>query len=97
MDALRFKSFDIVVELKRQTVHERELRRWWTAFSSKDRVYIKQFLGDATSLFCTPLDWLLLEAIVTCWDPALRCITIGDVDLVSTLEEYIAFILFQPL
>ena len=29
-----------------------------------------------------------LEVITFCWDPALRCITIGDVDLVSNLEEY---------
>jgi len=56
-------------------------------FSAKDWAYIQQSLGDATSLFCTSLDWHLLEAIVTYWDPALRCITIGDVDSVPTLEE----------
>ena len=42
--------------------------------------------------FCISLDWHLLEAIVTCWDPLLRCITIGDVDLVPTLEEYDRFL-----
>ena len=91
-DALGFKSYDTVVELERQTFHERELKIWWTSFSSKDRAYIKQFLRDATSLFCTPLDWHLLEAIVTCWDLAFRCITIGDMDLVPTLEEYDCFL-----
>ena len=92
MDAFGFKSYDRVVELERQTFHERELKRWWASFSFKDRAYIKQFLGDATSLFHTPLDWHLLEAIVTCWDLALRCITIRDVDLVPTLEEYDHFL-----
>ena len=46
-------------------------------------------------LFRTSLDWHLLEAIVTCWDPALRCITIGSMHLVPTLEEYDRF-LFLP-
>ena len=72
MDVLGLKTYDIVVELERETFHKRELKRWWTSFSSKDRAYIKQFLGNATSLFCTPLDCHLLEAMVTCWDPALR-------------------------
>ena len=80
------------MELDRENFHERELKRWWTSFSSKYRAYIKQFLGEATSLFRTSLDWHLLEAIVTCWDLALRCSTIGDVDLVPTLEEYDCFL-----
>ena len=50
MDALGFKSYDTVVEL------ERELKRWWASFFSKDRAYIKWFLGDAISLFHISLD-----------------------------------------
>jgi len=92
MNVLGLKTYDFVVELERETFHERELKRWWISFSSKDRAYIKQFLKDATSLFRTPLDWHLREAIITCWDLALRCITIGDVDLVPTLEEYDRFL-----
>ena len=92
MDVLLLKTYHTVVKLERETFHERELIRWWTSFSSKDRAQIKQFLGDATSLFLTSFDWHLLEAIITCWDPALRCITIGDVDLVPTLEEYDRFL-----
>ena len=41
MDAYRFKSYDRVVKLERQTFHERELKRWWVSFSFKDRAYIK--------------------------------------------------------
>lgn len=57
-------------------------------FPSKDQAYIQLFLEDATSVFHTPLDWHILESIATYWDPALRCITIKEVDLVPTLEEY---------
>ena len=97
MDVLGLKTYDTVVELDWETFHERELKSWWTSFSSKDWAYIKQFLKDATLLFHTSLDWHLLEAIVTCWDPALRCITIGDVDLVPTLEEYNHFLSLPTL
>ena len=57
MDVLGLKTYDTVVELKQETFHKRELKRWWTSFSSNDRAYIKQFLGDATSLFHSTLDW----------------------------------------
>ena len=46
----------------------------------------------------TTLDWHLLEVIASCWDLALRCITIGNIDLVPTLEEYDCFLsLSTPL
>ena len=86
-----------MVELEQETFHEKELKRWWGSFSCKDQAYIKLFLGDATSVFCTSLDWHLLEAITTCWDPALRCITICEVDLVPTLEEYDCFLALSTL
>ena len=46
-----------------------------------------------------------MAAIVTCWDPNLRCIIIGDMDLVLNLEEYDHFLslptpssqVYQPL
>jgi len=41
MDVLRLKTYDTVVELERETFHERELKKWWTLFSSKDLTYIK--------------------------------------------------------
>ena len=92
MDVLGLKTYDIMAKLEWENFHERELKRWWTLVTSKDQAHIKQFLRDTTSLFHTPLDWRLLEAMVICWDLALRCITIVDVDLVPTLEEYDHFL-----
>lgn len=68
MDILGVRTYDTVVELEQETFYERELKKWWSSFSCKDQAYIKWFLGDATSVFRTPLDWNLLEAIPTCWD-----------------------------
>ena len=56
MDVLGLKTYDIVVKLEWETFHERELKRLWGSFFSKDQAYIQQFLGDATSVFRTPLD-----------------------------------------
>ena len=33
-----------------------------------------------------------MEVITSCWDFALSCVTIGDVDLVPTLEKYDSFL-----
>ena len=59
MDVLGLKTYDTVVELERETFHEKELKSWWALFTSKDRAYIQQFLEDATSLLCNSVDWHL--------------------------------------
>jgi len=41
MDVLGLKTYDNLVELEWENFHERELKRWWNSFSSKDRAYIK--------------------------------------------------------
>jgi len=92
MDALSTHSYDTLVELERESYYEKKLRRWWSSFSCGDRAFLQQFLRDATALLHTTLDWHLLEVITSCWDPVLRCVTIGDVDLVPTLEEYDRFL-----
>ena len=98
MDALCTHSYDTLVELGRESYYEKKLRRWWSPFSCGDQELILQLLGDAIALLHTTLDWHLLEVITSCWDPALRCVTIGDVDLVPNLEEYDHFLsLSTPL
>ena len=98
MDALGAHSYDTLVELERESYYEKKLRRWWSPFSCGDQELILQLLRDATALLHTTLDWHLLEVITSCWDPSLRCITIGYVDLVTTLEEYDCFLsLSTPL
>jgi len=87
MDVLRLKTFDAVLSGKlfiRGSSRDGGLH-------SLPRIGLISS-GDATSIFHTSLDWHLLEAIVTCWDLALGCITIKDVDLVFTLEEYDRFL-----
>ena len=95
MDALGVHFYDTLVELKKKFYYEKKLRRWWSSFSCGDQALIQELLGDATALFHTTLDWHLLEVITSFWDLALRCVNIGDVDLVPTLEEYDHFLSFS--
>lgn len=105
MDFLGAHSYDTLVEIERE-YNERKLKRWWGTFSCGDQTFILQLVGDATILLHTTLDWHLLEVITSYWDPTLRCITIGDVDLVPNLEEYdhflslstpLSIVLFSPV
>ena len=98
MDALGAHSYDALVKLEREAYHEKKLRRCWSSISCCDRAFIQQLVVDATALLHTTLDWHLLEVIISCWDLALRCVTIRDFDLVPTLEEYDCFLsLSTPL
>ena len=95
MDAFGAHSYDTLVELERESYYEKKLRRWWSSFSCGDQALIQWLLGDAIALLHTTLDWYLLEVISSWRDLALRCVTIGDVDLVLTLEEYDHFLSFS--
>ena len=86
MDVLGAHSYDTLVELERESYYEKKLRRWLSSFSCGDQAFILQLLRDTAAFLHTSLDWHLLEVITSCWDPVLRCVTIGDVDLVPTLE-----------
>ena len=97
MDALGAHSYNTLVELEREAYHERKLKKWWGSFCCGDQALIRKLLGDANAFLHTTLDWHFLEVITSCWDPTLRCVTIGDVDLVPTLEEYDHFLSLSTL
>ena len=99
MKVLGAHSNDTLVQLEREEYYKKKPKKWWGSFSRGDQALLQQFLGNASSLLHigdqAPLDWHLLEVITSYWDRALRCITIGDVDLVPTLEEYDRFLSFS--
>jgi hypothetical protein len=65
---------------------------WWDFFSLDEQVRIKDDIGRATSLLTMEVNWDLLQALASFWDPVLRCLSIGGVDLVPTIEEYTALL-----
>ena len=97
MDFLGAHFCNTLDEHERESYYENKIRRWLSSFSCGNRAFIRLLLGDATAHLHTLLDWHLLEVITSYWDPILRCVTIGDVDLVPTWRSMIIFFLFLPL
>ena len=97
MEVLGAHSYNTLVELEWDEQHKKKLKKWWGTCSHGDQALIHQVIGNATALLHTTLDWHLLEVIASCWELALKCITIGDVDLVPILEEYDRFLSLSTL
>ena len=64
------------------------MRHWWTLLGEDDHASIVGFFGKFPSLMRLWVDHGLLEALASFWDPSHCCFSIGEVDLVPTLEEY---------
>jgi hypothetical protein len=57
-------------------------------FSTEEQVRIKKDFGRATSLPTLQVNWDLIQALTSFWDPTLPCVSLGSVDLVPTIGEY---------
>jgi hypothetical protein len=64
------------------------MRHWWTLLGEDDHADIVGLFGQFPSLMRLQVDHGLLEALASFWDPTHCCFSIGEVDLVPTLEEY---------
>ena len=65
---------------------------WWHFFNTAKQVRIKKDFGRATSLLTMQVNWDLIQSLTSFQDPVLCCVSIGNVDLVPTIEEYIALL-----
>uniref|UniRef100_A0A2N9FQP1 DUF7745 domain-containing protein n=1 Tax=Fagus sylvatica TaxID=28930 RepID=A0A2N9FQP1_FAGSY len=64
------------------------MRHWWTLLGEDDHADIVGFFGKFPPFMRLPVDRGLLEALASLWDPTHCCFSIGEVDLVPTMEEY---------
>jgi hypothetical protein len=64
------------------------MRHWWTLLGEDDHADIVGIFGKFPSLMRLQVNRGLLEALASFWDPTHCCFSIGEVDLVPTLEEY---------
>uniref|UniRef100_A0A2N9FEB2 DUF7745 domain-containing protein n=1 Tax=Fagus sylvatica TaxID=28930 RepID=A0A2N9FEB2_FAGSY len=67
--------------------HTEWMRHWWDLLEGMDRALIKGVFGKFSSLMQLRVDHGLLEALASFWDPTHCCFSIGEMDLVPTLEE----------
>ena len=64
------------------------MRHWWTLLREDDHTDIVGVFGKFPSFMRLQVDHGLLEALASFWDSTHCCFSIGEVDLVPTLEEY---------
>ena len=64
------------------------MRHWWTLLREDDHADIVGIFGKFPFLMQLRVDRGLLEALASFWNPTHCCFSIGEVDLVPTLEEY---------
>uniref|UniRef100_A0A2N9FKT6 DUF7745 domain-containing protein n=1 Tax=Fagus sylvatica TaxID=28930 RepID=A0A2N9FKT6_FAGSY len=79
---------DSLVTLRFHDFRVERMRHWWTLLGEDDHADIVGFFGQFPSLMRLRVDHGLLEALASFWDPTHCCFSIGEVDLVPTLEEY---------
>uniref|UniRef100_A0A2N9HC70 DUF7745 domain-containing protein n=1 Tax=Fagus sylvatica TaxID=28930 RepID=A0A2N9HC70_FAGSY len=64
------------------------IRHWWNLLKEEDHASIRDIFGKFSSLMRLWVDRGLLEVLASFWDPTHYCFSIGEMDLVPTLEEY---------
>uniref|UniRef100_A0A2N9HVC6 DUF7745 domain-containing protein n=1 Tax=Fagus sylvatica TaxID=28930 RepID=A0A2N9HVC6_FAGSY len=79
---------DSLVTLHFHDFRVERMRHWWTLLGEDDHADIVGIFGKFPFLMQLRVDHGLLEALASFWDPTHCCFSIGEVDLVPTLEEY---------
>uniref|UniRef100_A0A2N9IXB9 DUF7745 domain-containing protein n=1 Tax=Fagus sylvatica TaxID=28930 RepID=A0A2N9IXB9_FAGSY len=64
------------------------MRHWWTLLGEDDHADIVGIFGKFPPFMRLQVDRGLLEALASFWDPTHCCFSIGEVDLIPTMEEY---------
>uniref|UniRef100_A0A2N9GF92 DUF7745 domain-containing protein n=1 Tax=Fagus sylvatica TaxID=28930 RepID=A0A2N9GF92_FAGSY len=79
---------DSLVTLRFHDFRVERMRHWWTLLGEDDHADIVGIFGKFPPFMRLQVDRGLLEALASFWDPTHCCFSIGEVDLVPTLEEY---------
>uniref|UniRef100_A0A2N9IIX0 DUF7745 domain-containing protein n=1 Tax=Fagus sylvatica TaxID=28930 RepID=A0A2N9IIX0_FAGSY len=79
---------DSLVTLHFHDFRVERMRHWWTLLGEDDHADIVGIFGKFPPFMRLRVDRGLLEALASFWDPTHCCFSIGEVDLVPTLEEY---------
>ncbi|GMJ01040.1 hypothetical protein HRI_003773200 [Hibiscus trionum] len=69
-----------------------ELKEIWNQWDETNKQLFYNSYGDLPHLLDVNIDKALFRALAQFWNPAYSCFTLGDVDLVPTLEEYTTLI-----
>ncbi|KAL1102530.1 hypothetical protein V6Z11_D05G371100 [Gossypium hirsutum] len=70
----------------------RELKEIWAQWDDEVKQLFYSNYGDLPYLLDIKVDEHLFRALAQFWNPAYRCFTFGEIDLVPTIEEYTALL-----
>jgi hypothetical protein len=79
---------DSLVTLRSHDFRVERMRHWWTLLGEDDHADIVGIFGKFPPFMRLQVDRGLLEALASFWDPTHCCFSIGEVDLIPTMEEY---------
>jgi hypothetical protein len=79
---------DSLVALRFHDFRVERMRHWWTLLGEDDHADIVGIFGKFPPFMRLQVDRGLLEALASFWDPTHCCFSIGEVDLIPTMEEY---------
>ncbi|KAL1086162.1 hypothetical protein V6Z11_D08G098600 [Gossypium hirsutum] len=69
-----------------------ELKENWDQWNNEVRQSFYDNYGDLPYLLDVEIDKHLFRALAQFWNPTYSCFTFGNVDLVPTIEEYVALL-----
>uniref|UniRef100_A0A2N9HTW0 DUF7745 domain-containing protein n=1 Tax=Fagus sylvatica TaxID=28930 RepID=A0A2N9HTW0_FAGSY len=78
---------DSLVTLRFHDFRVERMRHWWTLLGEDDHADIVGIFGKFPPFMRLQVDRGLLEALASFWDPTHCCFSIGEVDLIPTMEE----------
>ena len=70
----------------------REMKEIWDQWDDGTKQMFYRDYGDLPHLLGVKVDKHLFRALAQFWNPAYSCFTFGNVDLVLTIEEYVALL-----
>ncbi|MBA0634522.1 hypothetical protein Godav_029187, partial [Gossypium davidsonii] len=82
-------------DFTRISVTQNNLQEWkeiWDQWNDEVRQLFYNNYGDLPYLLDVKVDKHLFRALAQSWNPAYNCFTFGKVDLVPTIEEYVALL-----
>uniref|UniRef100_A0A2N9ISP8 DUF7745 domain-containing protein n=1 Tax=Fagus sylvatica TaxID=28930 RepID=A0A2N9ISP8_FAGSY len=85
---LQVSDPDSLVTLRFHDFRVERMRHWWTLLGEDDHADIVGIFGKFPPFMRLQVDRGLLEALASFWDPTHCCFSIGEVDLIPTMEEY---------
>ncbi|MFQ6653038.1 hypothetical protein Gotur_024640 [Gossypium turneri] len=77
---------------QREKCDSLELKEIWDQWNNEVRQLFYSNYGDLPYLLDVKVDKRLFRALTQFWNPAYSCFTFGKVDLVPTIEEYVALL-----